>query len=129
MSQELYYIAPPDEVFKDMKEAATEIWKSYDDTYGYATEKIDRIKDLKNISDNFMTIFAMFDYLNQAKVTALISPETKLELDKRLPKPFDGVVKTVLRMAKQLGGDSTDSTFEVLPGDKRWKADGFKEKK
>ncbi len=70
-----YYQAPSQEIFDEIKEAATEIWNSYDDTYGYATEKINQIKDLKNIRDNAWTIVAMFDGSNQGKLLDLVSPE------------------------------------------------------
>lgn len=70
-----YYQAPSQEIFDEIKEAATEIWNSYDDTYGYATEKIDVIKDLKNLRDNAWTIVAMFDGSNQSKLLNLVSPE------------------------------------------------------
>ena len=53
-----YYTAPPQEIFEDIKENARKIWQSYDDTYGYASEKIARI-DIENISDNAWYIVAM----------------------------------------------------------------------
>lgn len=76
MSMDLYYTAPAQDVFDEIKEKATEIWSGYDDTYGYATEKIDRIKDIQNVSDNWMYMVAMFDINNQAKLFNLLRPET-----------------------------------------------------
>jgi len=71
-----YYQAPPDEIFEDIKENALKIWRTYDDTYGYATEKIDRVKDLKNISGNAWFIVSMFDGVNQERLLSMVRNET-----------------------------------------------------
>lgn len=76
MSTELYYIAPSDEIFNDIKTNAIKIWSGYDDEFGYASEKIDRIKDIENVDDNYMYMVAMFDDNNQAKLYALLKPES-----------------------------------------------------
>lgn len=75
MSDFNYYQAPPQEVFDDIKENAEKIWRTYDDTHGYATEKLERI-DIKNIKDNAWYIVAMFDAQNQAKLLEMVKPET-----------------------------------------------------
>jgi hypothetical protein len=69
-----YYQAPSQEIFDSIKNGAIKIWSSYDDTYGYASEKINQIKDLENIRDNAWTIVAMFDQDNQRKLLDLVSP-------------------------------------------------------
>jgi len=73
---DLYYTAPDDSIFEDIKDNAIKIWQSCDDIYGYATEKIDSIKDIKNVGDNYMYMVAMFDGSNQAKLMAAVKPET-----------------------------------------------------
>ncbi len=78
MSKFDYYTAPSNEVFNEIKDAAISIWKTYDDTYGYATGKINRIKDIQNIKDNAWFIVQMFDPNNQRKLMESVSPETKL---------------------------------------------------
>jgi 4-hydroxy-3-methylbut-2-enyl diphosphate reductase IspH len=80
----LYYKAPTDEVFAEVKAKAIEIWKTYDDTYGYATEKVDRIKDLQNIRDNFMFMVAMFDSENQTRLANLLSEEARQAISDRM---------------------------------------------
>ena len=55
-------------IFAELKRLAIELWRTYDDTYGYASEKIGRIENLKNSHDNFLLIFSMFDPFNQAKI-------------------------------------------------------------
>jgi len=70
------YKAPKQSIFDDIKKNSIKIWQSYDDTYGYATEKIDQIKDIKNISDNAWYMVAMFDSNNQDKLISMVKPET-----------------------------------------------------
>lgn len=70
-----YYEAPPLEVFLDIKENAQKIWRTYDDTYGYASGKLERI-DIENIKDNAWYIVAMFDWENQEKLLKMVRPET-----------------------------------------------------
>lgn len=72
-----YYQAPSDEIFDDMKRVAIHIRETYDDTYWYATEKIDRIKDMENIQDNIWYIYGMFDSSNQQKVKFLVNEDTR----------------------------------------------------
>ena len=65
----LYYTAPSDKVFEEVKEKAIELWKEVDtdnEKYGYASSKINRIKDLENIEDNLMCMVNMFDCNNQS---------------------------------------------------------------
>jgi len=76
MSVEDYYKAPPESVFEDIKTNAIKIWDTYDNTYGYRDEKVNRIKDLENISDNAWFIVAMFDKSNTIKLLNMVRPET-----------------------------------------------------
>ena len=80
----LYYIAPSQKVFEDMRVNAIELWETYDDEFNYATDKINRIKDIENIKDNFMYIFAMFDSANQSKLLLTLDAETKKAIQERL---------------------------------------------
>lgn len=80
MSTELYYTAPPVDIFNDIKNNAIIIWNGYDDTYGYASEKVDAIKDLRNVRDNYMYMVAMFDQDNIDKLLALVQPDTKARI-------------------------------------------------
>lgn len=72
-----YYDAPSDEIFNEIKQVAINIWKTYDDTYGYASEKIGYVESITNVRDNWGTIVGMFDWQNQAKLLANLSPEAK----------------------------------------------------
>lgn len=80
ISQEEYYIAPSQEIFDDIKQATIEVWKSKDDTYGYATEKVNRIKDIKNVTDNYAYMIAMFDSKNKGLLFAELKREDSREL-------------------------------------------------
>lgn len=77
MDSESYYVAPKQEIFEEVKLKAIELWKTYDDTYGYASSKINRIKDIQNIKDNTCFIVAMFDSNNQEKLLLMVNDETK----------------------------------------------------
>ena len=78
MTIDEYYTAPPDEIFNDIKENAIKLWQTYDDKYGYATEKINSIKDLENIQDNAWYMVAMFDNLNKKKLLTMVKYKTAL---------------------------------------------------
>lgn len=80
----LYFTAPPHKQFNECREKCIEIWETYDDTYGYATEKINQIKEILNIRDNFMYMVAMFDHDNQLKLAGKLSESTKKAIADRL---------------------------------------------
>jgi len=77
-------IVPANKVFNEVVEKSIEIWRGYDDTHGYATERINAIKSLKNVRDNVMHIIEMFDWSNQQKLVDKLTPTTKDEIRKRL---------------------------------------------
>jgi hypothetical protein len=72
-----YYDTPSDEIFNDIKQKAKSIWLTYDDTHGYATEKIDQIETITNVKDNWGFIVGMFDWQNQQKLLTILTPEAK----------------------------------------------------
>ena len=80
---DLYYTPPKEESFTEVKNAAIELWKTYNDEYGYATKKINCIKDISNSEDNFMCIVVMFDMDNQKKLAEKLSTETRKEIRDR----------------------------------------------
>ena len=72
-----YYKAPAQEVFDDIKSNAIKIWQTYDNQFGYVDEKVNRIKDITNVSDNAWYIVAMFDGDNIAKLVGMVKPATR----------------------------------------------------
>ncbi len=80
--QNFYYTAPSDAAFDDMKTAALTIWNTYDDPY--RSEKVNAIKNILNIRDNFMYMFAMFDGFNQRKCADLLKIDTRHDVRERL---------------------------------------------
>lgn len=81
----LYYTPPSDAAFEDMRKAAAEVWKKYKDEPGdYYEEKMSVVRRVQNISDNFMYLFAMFDFKNQRECVALLEPSTIEEVRVRL---------------------------------------------
>lgn len=80
----LYYTAPTDELFGEMKKACMEQWATHDNRYGYVDEKTSRIKDINNIQDNFMYMLAMFDHIGQRAVVSKLSQEAKNAVRERM---------------------------------------------
>jgi hypothetical protein len=79
----LYYIAPDQYIFEEVKSKCMEIWDTYDDEYGYASEKKNEI-DVENVSDNFMYMIARFDSQNQRKLSSMLSEESKKQIRDRM---------------------------------------------
>ena len=75
MSKFSYDTTPPLHLFEEMKQLATLLRKWYDDTYWYASEKIDRVNRINNVWSNIRAIYGMFDYVNQTKVKNFASGE------------------------------------------------------
>ena len=81
-----YYTAPPQEVFENIKLNAIRLWRTFDDTYWYATEKINGIKDMANIADNAWYIIAMFDQGNQEILIYMLDAEARVMVFEMLEK-------------------------------------------
>jgi len=84
MSTDLYYTAPEESQFKELKQKAIELWSTKGVTPDYAREKIDTIKDMKNIRDNFMWMVAMFSVDNLEILASMLSEETKKAIKDRI---------------------------------------------
>ena len=82
--ENLYYQAPADELFHEVKKEAIKIWESYDNTHGYSDDKVGRIKDIENVLDNFMYMVAMFDMPNQGKLASNLSEEARSAIRERM---------------------------------------------
>lgn len=83
----LYYEAPTNEQFNELKSKAIELWTERyppEKSPFYAEEKVNRIKDIKNVEDNFMYIVAMFDQNNQRLLANKLSSETSLAVRDRM---------------------------------------------
>lgn len=80
----LYYIKPTDKIFDEVKREAIKIWQTYDNTYGYVDEKVNRIKDITNVEDNMMYMVAMFDMQNQSKLAHALSTKARKAIADRL---------------------------------------------
>lgn len=80
----LYYTAPSEQVFQDLKLAVLSVWNSKSNDGGYRDEKIAKIKEIENIRDNFMTLLGMFDIQNQRQAIEKCSEATKQEIAVRL---------------------------------------------
>jgi len=84
VSDLLWDTPPTDEIFENVRSEAIKIWQTYDDEFGYATEKIEKVKGLENIGSNFMYMFQMFDFENMAKLLVRISESSTYAIIDRL---------------------------------------------
>lgn len=80
----LYYTPPSDEAFEEMRSECMAQWATHDNSYGYVDEKQERVEHIKNIQDNFMYMFAMFDIFGQKAIVGKLSKETKEALRVRM---------------------------------------------
>lgn len=82
-----YHTPLSKKVFEEVRTKSIQLWREIDtdnDKYGYASEKIDRIKHLKNIADNGMYIISMFDIENQQKLAIKLTTQANQEIAERL---------------------------------------------
>lgn len=85
MQKSLYYTAPPDAAFEDMKQAALKVWEKYKNEPGdYYEGKVARVTHVTNVEDNFMYLIAMFDSENARECVSYLSEDTKNELRSRM---------------------------------------------
>lgn len=88
----LYYVAPSDECFEDMRQAAVKVWFEIATNMQYFEEKAGRLQrgEIHNIRDNFMYILASFSEDNARRVVSLLKPETVREVRARLESGGNG---------------------------------------
>lgn len=84
MKINLYYTPPNDDIFEEVKKCSIKIWQRYDNQFGYVDEKVNKIKNLENIKDNFMYMVAIFDMNNQSLLANILSDEAKKEIRDRM---------------------------------------------
>ena len=63
----------------------------YDNQFGYATEKINSIKDLENNSTNYIRMVKMFHQLNWEVLAELLSLEVRNDISIRLNAGVESV--------------------------------------
>jgi len=78
--KKLYYIAPKDNTFDEVRNAAIRIWMSYPDH----EQHIEHLKEMQNIADNMMYILAEFDEYNQKVLFDNVSKNTQLAISDRV---------------------------------------------
>lgn len=72
---------PSQEIFDEMKSLAIQIWSTYDNTYGYVTEKLGYVNRIDNVKDNAMVFYRMFDHSNQQTFKAHASPKVLVYIE------------------------------------------------
>lgn len=84
MDTKLYYAAPSEEAFEEMKKECMTQWGTHDNTYGYVDEKRARIEKIANVQDNFMYMLAMFDQNGQRGVISRLTFPTQQAVRERM---------------------------------------------
>lgn len=87
MEEDLYYVAPSDEIFEEVRCCAIAVWLNYKNNNpydDYAESKIEQISDIGNVRDNVMYMVAMFDINNQRRLAELLSDEAKQVIAERM---------------------------------------------
>lgn len=81
------------------RKISIEIWKTYDDSYGYATEKINKCKEVSTDNpENFYFFFGQFDSRNQKKfMEKVIYTEESEERNWLLTKINDYIFELAIR--------------------------------
>jgi vacuolar-type H+-ATPase subunit E/Vma4 len=82
----LYYTAPSDEIFEELKAKVIELRIELDPKYHH--EKTAELKRIENHEDNFLWIFATLDSRNQRRILNKITQKTKEALKERVPSYF-----------------------------------------
>lgn len=73
---DLYYTAPSDEVFEEIRLACIKRWNTFDNEFGYVDEKVGQVTMLTNVRDNWMYMLAMFDNWQRMVVLGTLSAST-----------------------------------------------------
>lgn len=83
----LYYTAPEDDVFEEVKAKCIELWKirfphEYDRSY--VEDKTSYILSVQNIKDNMLSLISMFDTENRTLLAEMLSEKARREIRERL---------------------------------------------
>ena len=78
------YEAPSNKIFEEIKQKSIDIWNTYSDAHGYRSEKLNRIKNVKNVKDNWRVFYGMFDWQNQTKLLMYLSQEANEFIENHL---------------------------------------------
>lgn len=91
MNTKVYYKSPKDCHFDELKSVCLKYWATFDDKFGYATEKINYVKSLENVDGNFMVMVKMIHPLAWEVVADLLSLETRNHISARLEDGGDSL--------------------------------------
>jgi len=71
------YLPPRQKVFEEIKKACVDMWKTYDNSYGYVDEKIERVEQIRNEGADVMFLLNMFHHTMKEYIISTLSPEAK----------------------------------------------------
>ena len=84
METMIYYKPPKQEYFDDLKSACIRYFKTFDNDFGYADEKIKTLESLENVGGNFMSMVKMIHPLAWEVLAELVTLETRVHISSRL---------------------------------------------
>ena len=84
MKPELYTTPPKQRCFEELKSVCIRYWGTFDNSFGYGTEKIEQTKALENVGSNFMTMIKMIHPLSWEVIADALSKETRNHISMRL---------------------------------------------
>ncbi len=71
------YLPPRQIVFNEIKKACIDMWKTFDNTYGYVDEKLAMANQIHNIGADVMFLLNMFHPTLRELIISTLSPEAK----------------------------------------------------
>jgi hypothetical protein len=71
------YLPPRQKVFDEIKKACIDMWNTFDNTYGYVDEKMERVEQIHNDGADVMFLLNMFHHNLRAFIISGLSPEAK----------------------------------------------------
>ena len=84
METMIYYKPPGQKYFDDLKSACIRYFKTFDNDFGYADEKIKTLESLENVGGNFMSMVKMIHPLAWEVLAELVTLETRVHISARL---------------------------------------------
>ena len=84
-SYKLYYTALDKEHFTKLKISCLLVWSQYED-FNYKAEKFSKVVRMENVKDNYMSMIAMFDHINQAHLFHILPLDLLARIRDALPE-------------------------------------------
>ena len=71
------YRTPSKKIFREIRKACIQTWHTYDNTFGYVTEKLERVYSINNEEANVMFMLNMFHPSLKTHIIHTLSDKAK----------------------------------------------------